>query len=392
MKTGNKIALFYTTITIGIIAMVTVVFYFVATNYISRLYYSYLTEKAYAIAEKHWEKDEVNEEDYARIQKHYEETLPVASEILLNADSLAETRTVVSRYLTDDKISDLYKGNVVRFHKDKELGAAVYYPDNEGNFIVVVISSNQYGGDIQQRIGWLLLAMLVVSAVLVYFVGRLYATRMVDRIDAAYQSEKSFISNASHELNNPLTAIQGECEISLLKERTPAEYQAALGRIASETKRIIQLMKNLLFLSHGDKEILKNERETVLLADFLMQFVGNRIRFTTDNFAFVIQANPYLLKIAINNILNNACKYSGEAPVEMRLKGATLTITDTGIGIPEEEITRVYQPFYRASNTREFAGHGIGLSLSMRILRTYGAEVNILSEVGKGTTVAIEFP
>lgn len=392
MKTGNKIALFYTTITIGIIAMVTVVFYFVATNYISRLYYSYLTEKAYAIAEKHWEKDEVNEEDYARIQKHYEETLPVASEILLNADSLAETRTVLSRYLTDDKISDLYKGNVVRFHKDKELGAAVYYPDNEGNFIVVVISSNQYGGDIQQRIGWLLLAMLVVSAVLVYFVGRLYATRMVDRIDAAYQSEKSFISNASHELNNPLTAIQGECEISLLKERTPAEYQAALGRIASETKRIIQLMKNLLFLSHGDKEILKNERETVLLADFLMQFVGNRIRFTTDNFAFVIQANPYLLKIAINNILNNACKYSGEAPVEMRLKGATLTITDTGIGIPEEEINRVYQPFYRASNTREFAGHGIGLSLSMRILRTYGAEVNILSEVGKGTTVAIEFP
>ena len=392
MKTGNKIALFYTTITIGIIAMVTVVFYFVATNYISRLYYSYLTEKAYAIAEKHWEKDEANEEDYARIQKHYEETLPVASEILLNADSLAETRTVLSRYLTDDKISDLYKGNVVRFHKDKELGAAVYYPDNEGNFIVVVISSNQYGGDIQQRIGWLLLAMLVVSAVLVYFVGRLYATRMVDRIDAAYQSEKSFISNASHELNNPLTAIQGECEISLLKERTPAEYQAALGRIASETKRIIQLMKNLLFLSHGDKEILKNERETVLLADFLMQFVGNRIRFTTDNFAFVIQANPYLLKIAINNILNNACKYSGEAPVEMRLKGATLTITDTGIGIPEEEITRVYQPFYRASNTREFAGHGIGLSLSMRILRTYGAEVNILSEVGKGTTVAIEFP
>jgi len=237
-----------------------------------------------------------------------------------------------------------------------------------------------------------LLGMLVISAVLVYFVGRLYATRMVDRIDAAYQSEKSFISNASHELNNPLTAIQGECEISLLKERTSAEYQAALGRIASETKRIILLMKNLLFLSHGDKEILKNARETVLLADFLMQFVGNRVRFTTDHFAFAIEANPHLLKIAIGNILNNACKYSGDAPVEMQLKGAVLTITDMGIGIPEEEIARVYQPFYRASNTREFAGHGIGLSLSMRILRSYGAEITITSEVGKGTTVEIEFP
>lgn len=52
-------------------------------------------------------------------------------------------------------------------------------------------------------------------------------------------------------------------------------------------------MKNLLFLSHGDKEILKNARETVLLADFLMQFVGNRVRFTTDHFAFAIEANPH---------------------------------------------------------------------------------------------------
>ena len=127
-------------------------------------------------------------------------------------------------------------------------------------------------------------------------------------------------------------------------------------------------------------------------ADFLMQFVGNRVRFTTDHFAFAIEANPHLLKIAIGNILNNACKYSGEAPVEMQLKGSVLTITDMGIGIPEEEIARVYQPFYRASNTREFAGHGIGLSLSMRILRSYGAEITITSEVGKGTTVEIEFP
>ena len=63
---------------------------FVATDYISRLYYSYLTEKAYATAQKHWEKDELDEEDYARIQQHYEETLPVAAEILLNADSITE--------------------------------------------------------------------------------------------------------------------------------------------------------------------------------------------------------------------------------------------------------------------------------------------------------------
>lgn len=391
MKTGNKIAFFYTAITVGVIALVTAVFYFVATGYISRLYYSYLTDKAWATAEKHWEKDEADEESYARIQQRYEETLPVANEILLNADSLEATQATLSRYLTDKEIERLYNGHVVTFHENAQMGAAVYYPDNEGNFIVLVISNNQYGGDIQQRIGWLLLALIVISAILIYFVGKLYATRMVDRIDAAYQSEKAFISNASHEINNPLTAIQGECEISLLKERTPAEYEAALKRIASETKRIIQLMKHLLFLSHGDKEILKNATETVMLADFLMQFVGNRIRFQTDTFAFCLTANPHLLKIAIGNIIDNACKYSGEAPVEMRLRGSVLEITDSGIGIPPEELKRVYQPFYRASNTREFAGHGIGLSLSLRILHTYGARVDIDSEEGKGTRVKVEF-
>ena len=395
MKTGNKIALFYSAITIGVIAVVTLVFYWVSTSYISRLYYSYLTEKAYATAQKHWEKDELDEEDYARIQQHYEETLPVAAEILLNADSIAEAHSVLSRYLTDEKIASLYAGNVVRFHEGKELGAAVYYPDNEGNFIVLVVSSNQYGGDIQHRIGWLLLWMLVISAVLVYFVGRLYATRMVDRIDAAYQSEKSFISNASHELNNPLTAIQGECEISLLKERTSAEYQAALGRIASETKRIILLMKNLLFLSHGDKEILKNARETVLLADFLMQFVGNRVRFTTDHFAFAIEANPHLLKIAIGNILNNACKYS-DKDVEISLfekEGRRVVeIRDQGIGIPQEEVELIFQSFYRASNTRSYKGQGIGLSLSLKIISTYGGQMGIHSEEGHFTTVSITFP
>lgn len=392
MKTGNKIALFYSTVTLGVIAAVTLCFYLIATSYIERLYYSYLTEKAYATAEKHWEKDEVDAESYARIQERYEETLPVATEIFLDADSQPATRRALQPYLTEAAIQALYRGEVVRFRTNKQAGAALYYPDNEGNFIVLVLSNNRYGAEIQQHIGWLLLGLLLVSAILIYFVGRWYAVRMVDRIDAAYRSEKSFISNASHELNNPLTAIQGECEISLLKERTPAEYQEALRRIASETKRIIQLMKHLLFLSHGDREILKNAVEPVFLAEFLMQWATGRISFSPDNFAFVVKANPNLLKIAIGNILSNACKYSADKPVEMRLRSNQLEIIDTGIGIPAEEVEQIFQPFYRASNTREYSGHGIGLSLSARILQTYGARVTVHSVVGEGTTVRIEFP
>lgn len=240
-------------------------------------------------------------------------------------------------------------------------------------------------------IGWLLSLLPVVSGTLIYFVGRLYAGRIVNRINVAYHSEKSFISNASHELNNPLTAIQGECEISLLKERTPAEYQAALGRIASETKRIIQLMKQLLFLSHGDKEILKGTVEPIYLTEFLSQFAVSSVSFSPDSFAMVVNANPYLLKMAIGNIIANARKYSDNKPVEIVLKNSVLRIIDQGIGIPPEELSRIYQPFYRGSNTRAYAGNGIGLSLSLRILQTYGAEIDITSELSRGTTVAISF-
>lgn len=70
---------------------------------------------------------------------------------------------------------------------------------------------------------------------------------MLDRIDTAFKSEKSFVSNASHELNNPLTAIQGECEIALLKERSTSEYMDSLERISVESKRISLLIKSLLF-------------------------------------------------------------------------------------------------------------------------------------------------
>ena len=223
-------------------------------------------------------------------------------------------------------------------------------------------------------------AFLLVNGAGVYWAARRYANEMTAWTERAYQSEKSFISNASHELNNPLTAIQGECEISLMRERSP-----------SESQRIIGLMKHLMFLSKGEDEILKTDSRSIVLAEFLMQFVEKRIQFSPDNFAFMLDVNPYLLKTALANIIGNALKYSGDKIVEIKLRGAVLEIADQGIGIPPEELSRVVQPFYRAGNTRRYAGNGIGLSLSARILHVYGAEVSISSVLNEGTRVRIDF-
>lgn len=238
-----------------------------------------------------------------------------------------------------------------------------------------------------------LTGLILAGGIITWLLSRKFASRLIEYInEATHYSEKTFISSASHELNNPLTAIQGECEITLLKERTPMEYQIALQRIESETKRIIQLMKHLLFLSYGEEEILNNAVEPIALADFLMRFVRNRVSFSPDNFAFFVNANPNLLKIAIGNLINNALKYSGEKPVEMRLVNNVLEIKDHGIGIPSEDLKHIAQPFVRAKNARDFTGHGVGLSLSVRILNVYGAKVTITSVPNEGTSISIEFP
>ena len=413
MKIGSRIALFYTIITVGAIAAVVMVFYFFTSRYINHLYDSYLIEKAYLTAQKHWEKDEVDEYSYREIQQKYDELLPQAQEILLNIDSAsAAVNDTLNKYLDSNQQGRLFKDLPVPFVYGNLRGAALHYPDNEGDFIVLVMASNNYGRDIQKHILLLALFLLLMSCGLIYLIGRIYANRilhplkhilkelkrirgnnlnirmktfgnkdelddlirtlngMLDRIDTAFQAEKSFISNASHELNNPLTAIQGECEITLLKERSPKEYIDSLQRISTESKRITQLIRHLLFLSRQEEDILQNAREemdlVVLLRDLCLQYP--QVMFHTDvpEGHALVTANFYLLRIAFQNVIDNARKYSkGQVDVSLiiRESAPVIEVKDYGIGIPEEEIQHIFHSFYRASNTLDEGGEQVFVAL-----------------------------
>ncbi len=443
MKVGSKIALFYTLVSVLTTVIIIAVFYIFSTQYINRLYASYLREKAYLTAQKHWEKDEVDEQSYQIIQRKYDELLPEAHEILLNMDSLSEVRDTLNKYLTQQQQALLIAGEdsiPFSFKYKDQLGAALYYPDNEGNFIVLVMSRNAYGTEIQEHLLLLSIFLVLFSSVLIYFIGKLYSGRilvplqhilkelkkiranslnrrlkktgnndeleeiivtlnsMLDRLDSAFKAEKSFVSHASHELNNPITAIQGECEISLLKERSTGEYVEALQRISSESKRLSNLIRHLLFLSRQDEELLKNNMEEIPLQNMLTDLTTGtariRLHMQESGTQATVQANPYLLKIALKNIIDNACKYS-EKEVDITLsrinQQVVIEIEDRGIGIPQEEIEHIFQSFYRGSNTHDYAGQGIGLSLTMKIISAYNGKLEISSEIEKGTKVRVIF-
>ncbi len=220
---------------------------------------------------------------------------------------------------------------------------------------------------------------------------------MLDRIAEAFRSEKSFVSAASHELSNPLTAIQGECEITLMKERNTQEYMESLQRIYSESKRVSLLIKHLLFLSRHDDDLTQQESTGIDMSEFLLGMAQSteRVVFSdlTESKALVF-ANPYLLQVAFRNFLNNATKYSTKN-IDLRLKRigekVVIEIEDYGIGIPKSEVEHIFQSFFRATNTREYSGYGVGLALSAKILKIYNATIDIATEVNVHTKFTISF-
>src|SRR5574344_173345 len=439
MKIGSKLILFYTLMTFGVALFIVLVFYVVTSQYIDNVFDVNLTDKVYLTAQAHFKKDEVDENAYEIIKKDNSELLPRAREIVINRNDTAALHDSISVYLDPVGRRKLFSGEPVFFEKGNQRGVALSYHDNLGDFVVVVMAKNGYGYKIQQHILYLSLILLLVSIAVILILGRIYSNRilyplkrilenlknirgnnmdvrleetgnkdeldtlvhnlndMLDRICEAFRSEKSFVSAASHELSNPLTAIQGECEITLMKDRDLTLYKDSLQRIYSESQRMSQLIKHLLFLSRHDDDLSGLESSDLDLVTFLSDLSQSteRVVFTDEtDHRILVQANPYLMQVAIQNFLNNATKYS-QKQINLRLLLSdghpVVEIEDFGIGIPHDEIPFIFQSFYRASNTRDFACNGIGMALAARILNIYHAKFALESEVNKFTKFVITF-
>lgn len=232
---------------------------------------------------------------------------------------------------------------------------------------------------------------------------------MLDRLETAFATQNNFISNASHELRTPLTGIIGEADVALSKDRAMEEYQESLRAILREAERLERVTKSLLFLAQTGFDGKKQKME-ILRTDQLLWDVketidklnpGNKVQLDLslipdDPTKLKINGNAQLLHLALSNIVNNACKYSSNKPVKISI-GATqhqvsIVVRDSGIGIPAEEIEYIYDPFFRASNTRNYEGYGIGLPLTRNIIRVHGGTISVSSEINEGTTVHLVFP
>jgi signal transduction histidine kinase len=232
---------------------------------------------------------------------------------------------------------------------------------------------------------------------------------LLNRIEIAFETNKNFISNASHEFGTPLTAIIGEADVALLKDRTSDEYKEALQKILKHSERLNKISQSLLFLAQiGYKDnklnytILRTD-ELILQANEIMNQLipKNNIKIDFELLPenpkkLKIMGNKELLMLAITNIITNACKYSSNKPVIISLASTNNEIVmifkDQGIGIPESDLPFIFDPFFRASNTAAYDGYGIGLPLTQNIIKIHKGELIINSVLHKGVTVQIKLP
>ena len=391
LKAGIKIPWIYSGITIGMVVIAGIVFYFLASGYIQELYFEYLVEKARVLAVEKYEKDELSPAKYRRLLELKEDAIPTEKELFVNLSDTAVANKIFRDYLKENEIQDFYREKSVNFtHKD-EVGVLITYTDDAQDYAILVIGRNPYGEEIAQTIGWGILVMVLVAAIVLYLISRLYAIRIVERINSDFQTEKLFVNNASHEINNPLTAIQGECEITLLKERSAEEYKSSLERISAETDRIIRIMSQLLMFSHvRSEEKDEEEEEKVQMSEFLQQFVADNIDIIVNS-DFSVSFREDMLTIAVRNIINNALKYSHQERVTVIADKGTLSVCDKGVGISKEDLQHIFEPFFRAGNIRHTAGHGIGLTLSKAIIEKSGGRIVVTSKPHEGTVFTIAF-
>ena len=220
---------------------------------------------------------------------------------------------------------------------------------------------------------------------------------------------KEFVADVSHELKTPITSIMGYSETLLEGEYDDETRTKFLNVISSEARRMAKLVTDLLTLSRYDNKKIDSEITEFDLGDlvkkcqeklkFEIEKKGHNVEcFVTASVPPVV-ADKYGIERVVLNILSNAIKYTKDngtikVYVGFVYNDAYIKVIDNGIGIPEEDLTRIFERFYRVdkARSRELGGTGLGLSIAKEILTKNRGSIDIKSEVGKGTEVVIRIP
>nr|WP_262916035.1 HAMP domain-containing sensor histidine kinase [Chitinophaga filiformis] len=242
---------------------------------------------------------------------------------------------------------------------------------------------------------------------------------MLKRLSNSFDLQKSFVSNASHELRTPLASIISQLQVALSKERSKEVYQDILASVLEDAQHLSDLSNGLLQLAQSGLDEQQFVFTEVRIDELLLD-MGNLIKLKhapaapgTEAYKtprvdirflkvpeldteLICEGNESLLKVLFLNLLDNALKFSSDNTVYVTIDftptNIHVQVKDTGIGIATEDLEKIFEPFYRGTNSHQVRGHGLGLSICKRIVLLHKGQISVESVEGQGTTFTIILP
>ena len=231
---------------------------------------------------------------------------------------------------------------------------------------------------------------------------------MMNRLENSFAQMRQFSSDASHELRTPLTVLKGQNELILSKQRKPEEYQEVISSNLEEINYMSKVLEDLFVLSKSDENQVNLDYKPVDLRALVEEVCKHaEILAEEKNIKIIIaflepieiKGDEVRLRQMVWNVLQNGIKYTqqgGELKISLQNEGdfALLTIQDTGIGIPEEDLPLIFNRFYRVdkARTRDEGGSGLGLSICRQIAEAHKGKIEVESKLGVGTRFKICLP
>jgi len=451
MTIRNRLTIQFTTL-VGIILLLVLFSIYIVTGIISKKqFYDRLKERADIAAQIFLEQDELSKNSYELVQQKYFKKLPGEVIQIFNSQNNKQFIADDPKTIYSGLLLDKVRREKVVFDSDPA-GQLVgtYYQDNQGDFVIFVKANDGAGHERLRELLVLMVISYVLALIIIYFSGRYFSKKSLEsiprivqqvnkitasnlhlrldedknkdeiaeltstfnhvlgRLEASFEMQRTFVGNASHELRTPLTSIIGEMEVFLSKARTNDEYREALVSVLNDAQQMNELTSGLLSIAQIDFNPSEIKFEEVRIDELIAEteheiksrHPGSKLileyeSLPEDSSRLIVKGNRQLLSVALSNLIQNAIKFSDVKPVTCRLQWlddhVEIRIMDRGIGIPEDEIRKVFQPFYRSMHARNYEGHGLGLTLVEKILSLHGFRIAIQSKAGEGTTVILYF-
>lgn len=447
MKVKTRLSLYCSILFSIVFAVVSILLYSLYYTNTEKSIYNDLAKNTQISALFYLEEDELSAKEFEKIRVQFNEIVPRASYQVYNEqDSIVYG--VDTFRISAATLNQIRERREMSFSDNSMLCYGIFYEDNEGDFVVIAKEDRDVLNKQTKPLLWILLPLFLLATITIILLSRWVAniayrpfTNAIDEVnkistnnlDVQIKSphtkdelqdlidtfntllskisetvviQRNFVKYVSHEFKTPLASMLGNLDLFSIKDRTPEEYRELSNKLIQQIFQMQEILETLIVVS----DLKKNELSAgaIRIDELIWEIIAKMEHLHSASKIFVninispedealmlVNIDKTQLIIALYNLIENAVKYSFKENVEILISKVNnqlcLSIIDKGIGIPPEQLSHISKPFYRANNTDEIKGSGIGLSLALRILDKNKVEYSIQSELNVGTHIDIYF-